>query len=167
MVRATFLFVLMHVFCVDNASFCVPQTLTFGNCLLINSSSYVHLYSCSSHLLMPALGTDSFIKITCDWQGTCNRFFPTTIQIIDDSLFSVTLFLSVSWCQDVLYQGSYRYVKLGCGLNLCCYEESYHEPRYATHYQHECIIESSVLLSVILVAWAFKGNESSDNLNPA
>ena len=39
---------------------------------------------------MPSLDTDSFIKITCDWQGTCNRFFPTTKQIIEDSLFSVT-----------------------------------------------------------------------------
>ena len=39
---------------------------------------------------MLSLNTDSFIKITCDWQGTCNRFFPTTKQIIDDSLFSVT-----------------------------------------------------------------------------
>ena len=39
---------------------------------------------------MPSLDMDSFIKITCDWQGTCNRFFPTTKQVIDDSLFSVT-----------------------------------------------------------------------------
>ena len=39
---------------------------------------------------MPSLGTDSFLKITCDWQGTCNKFFPTTKQIIDDSIFSVT-----------------------------------------------------------------------------
>ena len=39
---------------------------------------------------MPSSDTDSFIKITCDWQRTCNRFFPTTKQIIDDSLFSVT-----------------------------------------------------------------------------
>ena len=39
---------------------------------------------------MPSLDTDGFIKITCDWQGTCNRFFLTTKQIVDDSLFSVT-----------------------------------------------------------------------------
>ena len=39
---------------------------------------------------MPSLDTDSFIKITCDWQRTCNRFFPTTKQIIDNLLFSVT-----------------------------------------------------------------------------
>ena len=30
---------------------------------------------------MPSSDTDSFIKITCDWQGTCNRFFPTTKQL--------------------------------------------------------------------------------------
>ena len=34
--------------------------------------------------------SDSFIKINCDWWGTCNRLFPTTKQIIEDSLFSVT-----------------------------------------------------------------------------
>ena len=43
---------------------------------------------------MPSLGTDRFIKITCDWQATCNRFFPTTKQINDDSLFSV---LDIFW----------------------------------------------------------------------
>ena len=31
-----------------------------------------------------------FIKIICDWQGACNRFFLKTKQIIDDSLFTVT-----------------------------------------------------------------------------
>ena len=31
-----------------------------------------------------------FIKINCDWWRTCNRLFPTTKQIIDDWLFSVT-----------------------------------------------------------------------------
>ena len=39
---------------------------------------------------MPSLDSDSFIKINCDWWRTCNRLFPTTKQIIDDSLFSVT-----------------------------------------------------------------------------
>ena len=39
---------------------------------------------------MPSLESDSFIKINCDWWGACNRSFPTTKQIIDDSLFSVT-----------------------------------------------------------------------------
>ena len=38
---------------------------------------------------MLSLDTDNFIKITCDWQGTCNRFFLRTKQIIDNSLFSV------------------------------------------------------------------------------
>ena len=42
------------------------------------------------------------------------------------------LLLSVSWCQDVMYQGSYRYVKLGSGVNVRCYNE----PHYATHFQH-------------------------------
>ena len=39
---------------------------------------------------MPSLDRDSFIKINCDWWGTWNRLFPTTKQIMDDSLFSVT-----------------------------------------------------------------------------
>ena len=39
---------------------------------------------------MPSLDSDSFIKINCDWWGTCNRLFPTTKQIIDDSLSLVT-----------------------------------------------------------------------------
>ena len=52
---------------------------------------------------MLSLDTYSFIKITCDWQGTCNGFFPTTKQIIDDSLFSVT---------------DYCWVYLGVGM-LC------------------------------------------------
>ena len=39
---------------------------------------------------MTSLDSDSFIKINCDWWGTCNRLFPTTKQIIDDSLLSVT-----------------------------------------------------------------------------
>ena len=80
----------MYVFLCRYASFSVPQMLRFGNCLLINSSSYVYLCRCSPRLLMPPLDSDSFIKINCDWWGTCNRLFPTTKQIIDDSLFSVT-----------------------------------------------------------------------------
>ena len=72
------------------ASFSVPQMLRFGNCLLINSSSYVYLCRCSPRLLMPSLESDSVIKINCDWWRTCNRLFPTTKQIIDDSVFSVT-----------------------------------------------------------------------------
>ena len=39
---------------------------------------------------MSSLDSDSFIKINCDWWGACNRLFPTTKQIIDDSLLSVT-----------------------------------------------------------------------------
>ena len=66
------------------------QMLSFGNYLSINSSSYVHLCCCSSHMYIPSLGTDSFIKITSDWQGTCNRFVPTIKQNIYCSLFSVT-----------------------------------------------------------------------------
>ena len=52
-------------------------------------------------------------------------------------------------------------------MNVRCYLESYHEPQYVAHYHHLCINESTVLLSVILVAWAFKGNESNTHLNPA
>ena len=80
----------MYVFLCRYASFSVPQMLRFGNCLLINSPSYVYLCRCSPRLLMPSLDSDSFIKINCDWWGTCNRLFPTAKQIIDDSLFSVT-----------------------------------------------------------------------------
>ena len=84
------MFALMYIFLCRYASFSVPQTLRFGNCLLKNSSSYVYLCRCSPRLWKPSLYSDSFIKINCDWQGTCNRLFPTTKQIIDDSLFSVT-----------------------------------------------------------------------------
>ena len=80
----------MYVFLCRYASFSVPQMIRFGNCPLINSSSYVYLCRYSPRLLMPSLDSDSFIKINCDWWGTCNRIFPTTKQIIDDSLFSVT-----------------------------------------------------------------------------
>ena len=46
------------------------------------------------------------------------------------------LLLSVSWRQDVVYRCSYRYVKLGVGLNVRSYQESYHEPQYVVHFQH-------------------------------
>ena len=49
------------------------------------------------------LDTHSFIKITCDWQRTCNRFFPTMKQIIDDSLFSVTDYCWVYLCVRMFY----------------------------------------------------------------
>ena len=117
---------------------------------------------------MPSLGTNRFIKITCDWQGTCIRFYPTTKQIIDDSLFSVTDYF---WVYLGVRMFSIRVVivmlKLDCGLNVRCNWGSYHESQYVAHYEHECIIESSVLLSASLVAWAFKGNESNEHLNPA
>ena len=41
---------LTYVFLCRYASFSVPQTLRFGNCLLINSSSYVYLCRCSPRL---------------------------------------------------------------------------------------------------------------------
>ena len=77
-------------FYVDMIPFVFLRRLSFSNCLLLNSSSYAYLCRCSSHLWIPSLDTNSFIKITCDWQGTCNRLFLTKKQIIDDSLFSVT-----------------------------------------------------------------------------
>ena len=54
---------------------------------------------------MPSLDTDSFIKITCDWQRTCK-------QILSDNetdywrftFLGNRLLLSVSWRQDVRYQ---------------------------------------------------------------
>ena len=89
-IRTTCLFALMYVFLCRYASFSVPQMLRFGNCLLINSSSYVYLRRGSPRLLMPSLHSDNLFKINCGWWWTCNRLFPTTKQIIDDSLFSVT-----------------------------------------------------------------------------
>ena len=82
----------MYVFLCRYASFSVPQMLRFGDCLLINSSSYLYLCRYSPRSSMPSLDSDSSIKINCDWWGTCNRLFPTTKQIIDDSLFSVTYY---------------------------------------------------------------------------
>ena len=46
------------------------------------------------------------------------------------------LLLSVFWRQDVLYRCSYCYVKLGFGLNVRPYQESYHELQYVVHFQH-------------------------------
>ena len=103
--RTTCLFALMYVFLCRYASFSVPQMLRFGNCLLINSSSYVYLCRCSHRLLMPSLDSDSFIKISCDWWGTCNRLFPTTKQIIDDSLFSVTDYCGLYFGARMFYIG--------------------------------------------------------------
>ena len=41
---------------------------------------------------MPSLDSDNFVNIDCDWWGTCNRLFPATKQIIDDSFFSVAYY---------------------------------------------------------------------------
>ena len=49
-------------------------------------------------------------------------------------------------CQDALYQGSYRYVKLGCGPDVRCNQKSYPEPQYVAHYQHEYYWEISLTL---------------------
>ena len=159
MIRATCLFALMYVFLWRYASFCVPQTLSFGNWVLINSSSYVYSCRCSSHPWIPSLDTDSFIKITCDWQGTCNRLFPTTKQIIDASLFSVT---DYCWVYLGVWLFSIRVIIVMLSWvaaeHIYAVNKSYHEPQYVAHYQYECSIESTVLLSVILFACAFKGN---------
>ena len=114
---------------------------------------------------MPSLDSDDFIKTNCDWWGTCNRLFPTTKQIIDDSLFSVT-----DYCW--VYFGVWMFC-IGIVIVMLSSDMAWmyalikkvitnHE--YVAHFY--CIIETTVLFLVILVAWAFKGNEINEHLNP-
>ena len=116
---------------------------------------------------MPSLDTDSFLKITCDWQDTCNRFFPTTKQIIDDSIFSVT-----DYCW--VYLGVRMFcirVVIVMFSSVLAWMYAVIERVIANHnmwhiFSTTNVVASAVLLSVILVTWAFKGSESNGHLNP-
>ena len=156
---------MFFLFC-QYASFSVPQMLRFSNCLLINSSSYVYLCRCSPRLLMPSLDNDSFIKINCDWWGTCNRLFPTTKQIIDDSFFSVTDYCWVYF--DV------RMFCIGVVIVVLSSDLAWMHAlvkKVITNHNMWSIFSTyvsltTVLFSVILDAWAFEGNETNEHLKP-
>ena len=116
MIKETCFSVPMHGFMHQ----CVPQTLSFGSYLLINSLLCVYSCSCSWYSKKPRLDTDSFIKNTWDWQGTCNKLFTTTKQIIDDSLFSVADYCrAYLGIRRSLQQCCHCHVKLSSGLNEC------------------------------------------------
>ena len=94
---------------------------------------------------MPLIDSDSFIKINCDWWGTRNRLFPTTKQIINDSLFSVTDYCWVYFGVRMFGIGVVIVMLSGSGLNVRSYQESYHEPQY--------VVSFSTYVSLILQSY--------------